>query len=202
MTSVAANVPVERLAWDRKRGSLAMTFFIVTEAMLFAALFFGYFYLGQRQPTWPPDPPPKLMLALIMLAVLLSSSGTLEWAKWNLRRQREALCRVGVGLTVALGIVFGVLQVLEYRDHLKSLTPQSDAYGSMFYTITSLHGAHVALGMLILLFVLALPRLEPRGRLPYRPFHNGSLYWHFVDGMWVLIVAILYVLPRLRGIVP
>jgi len=192
----AIPVRIDALPWDDRRGTMAMWWFITTEAALFVALFFGYFYLGKGNSAWPPDEPPKLPLALGMLGVLLASSGALEWAKWNLRRGREALCRAGVLGTVVLGIVFVGLQVLEYRDHLRKLTPSSDAYGSIFYTITSVHGLHVIVGLLMLLFVLAMPRLEPRQRLPYRPFHNGSLYWHFVDSVWVLIVAVLYVLPR------
>jgi len=196
--SDAASLRLDQLPWDVRRGSQAIGWFILTEAMLFVAMFFSYFYLARNAATWPPDAPPKLPLALLMLVILLSSSATLEKAKWHLRRHAETAARWWVAGTILLGIVFLGVQVLEYRDHLRSLRPTSDAYGSIFYTITTIHGLHVVLGLLMLLFVLALPRLEPRTRLPYHPFHNASLYWHFVDAVWVLIVFCLYLLPRLR----
>ncbi|MBW3671692.1 MAG: cytochrome c oxidase subunit 3 [Acidobacteria bacterium] len=101
-------------------------------------------------------------------------------------------------ITLILGIVFIALQVLEYRNHLQHLKPTSNAYGSIFYTITSFHAAHLILGMIMLGYVLILPRLEPAQRPPHRPYHNAALYWHFVDVVWILIVALLYVTPNLR----
>lgn len=196
--TAAPTLRICALPWDAERGTIAMRWFVATEAMLFVALYFAYFYLSRGQATWPPDPPPKLPLALAMLAILLASSGTMEWAKWQLRRGEERRCRLGVVVTLLLGIAFIALQVTEYRDHLRTLTPRSDAYGSIFYTITSIHGLHVIIGMLMLAFVAALPRLEPRSRLPYHPFRNAALYWHFVDAVWVTVVAVLYLLPRLR----
>jgi heme/copper-type cytochrome/quinol oxidase subunit 3 len=58
------------------------------------------------------------------------------------------------------------------------------------------HGLHVTLGMLMLAFAACLPELEPARRPPHRPLHNAALYWHFVDLVWVVIVALLYVAPR------
>lgn len=200
MTAIVRPIAILALPPDRKRGSMAMGWFIATEAMLFVSLFFAYFYLGRKAQYWPPDEPPKLPLALTMLTVLLASSAVLEWAKHALRRGNALRCRLGVAGTIALGLAFIGLQAAEYGDHLKTLTPSTDAYGSIFYTITSIHGLHVILGMLMLAFALAMPRFEPRTKLPYHPFHNASMYWHFVDAVWVIIVAILYVLPRLyRG---
>ena len=90
-----------------------------------------------------------------------------------------------------------VLQFFEYRNHLQTLLPTTDSYGSIFYTITTIHGAHVTLGLLMLAYAIVLPRLEPAGRPPHRPLHNAALYWHFVDIVWVFIVGLLYYLPRL-----
>jgi cytochrome c oxidase subunit 3 len=113
------------------------------------------------------------------------------------RAGRTGRARAAVALTVAMGAGFLVLQTLEFRAHLKTLTPTTDAYGSIFYTITSLHGAHVVLGLLMLLYVLGLPQIGPGQKPPHRPLHNASLYWHFVDAVWIFIVALLYVAPKL-----
>ena len=180
------------------RGSWAMTMFIATEAALFVCLFFSYYYLGQQAPAWPPEPP-EWRLALVMLAVLSTSSGVLHWGERRSMRGFPAQARLAVVGTLVLGLGFLTLQVLEFRAHLPKLRPSSNAYGSIFYTITSIHAAHVALGILMLAFVLALPDIGDAPRPPHRPLHNVALYWHFVDAVWLVIVGLLYVAPNLRG---
>lgn len=181
---------------DVKRGSWAMVMFILTEATLFTMLFFAYYYLGHvaRGP-WPSDPP-KLTLALVMLVVLLASSAVLHAGERAEKAGCTGRARVAVALTMVMGSGFLVLQGIEFRNHLKTLKPTTDAYGSIFYAITSLHGAHIVLGLLMLLYVLVLPEIGPGQKPPHRPLHNASLYWHFVDFVWLVIVALLYVAPN------
>jgi heme/copper-type cytochrome/quinol oxidase subunit 3 len=179
------------------RGTWAMLMFIATEAMLFVCLFFSYYYLGHAVPKWPPEPP-EYQLALVLLAVLLASSGVLHLGEKAERRGAIGSARAWTGLTIALGILFVGIQVIEFRNHLKKLQPATDAYGSMFYTITSIHGVHVILGLLMLFYVLLLPEIGPARKPPHRPLHNASLYWHFVDLVWLFIVGLLYVIPNLR----
>lgn len=198
MNTVVAT-PVALLGWDDRRGTMSMYFFIVTEAMLFVALFFAYFYLGRNEPRWPLDEPPKLTLAITMLVVLLVSSGIAEWARRKAKEGNDFAARALVGVTVLLGLGFLTLQGFEYHDHLKRLLPTSDSYGSIFYTITSVHAVHLTLGLLMLIYAAAIPTLGPREKPPHRPLHNAALYWHFVDGMWLIIVVLLYVLPNLRS---
>lgn len=196
MASDVAVVAIRNLPWDDKRGSGGMWFFILTEAMLFISMFFAYFYLGRDQPRWPIDEPPKLLLASIMLAVLLSSSAVLRWAEQQGKAGRVISARIGVLGTVVLGVSFLILQSFEYKDHLRKLLPTQDAYASIFYTITTIHAAHVFTGLLMLAYVLVLPRVEHSDRPPHRALHNAGLYWHFVDLVWVFIVCILYYLPH------
>ncbi len=179
------------------RGTWAMLMFIATEATLFVCLFFSYYYLGHDKPVWPPEPP-KLTLALVMLGVLLTSSVVLHRGERAERRGRSGAARAAIGLTLLLGIAFLGIQVLEYREHLQTLQPTSDAYGSIFYTITSFHAAHLILGLLMLGYVLALPEIGPNLKPPHRGLHNASLYWHFVDLVWLFIVGLLYVVPNLK----
>lgn len=183
---------------DEGRGAAGMWLVIATEAMLFVVLFFAYFQLGHGDPRWLQHEPPKLPLAFVMLAVLLTSSAVLHWGERALRREQSGTARVATAITVALGAVFLLLQGLEYRDHLKTLTPQSNAYGSIFYTITSIHGLHVLVGTLMLGYVLLQPDIGRTRRRPHRPLHVAAMYWHFVDAVWVVIVALLYVVPNLR----
>jgi heme/copper-type cytochrome/quinol oxidase subunit 3 len=184
-------------AIDDRRGTGGMLLFIATEAMLFVLLFFSYFYMAGGHWIWPQEEPPKLKFVIPLLIILLLSSGVLHWGETRVQQGAYGRARVGLAATIVLGLVFVALQVLEYRDHLKTLTPQTNAYGSIFYTITGFHALHLLLGLLMLIYVLILPRLEPVERPPHRPLHNAALYWHFVDGVWVFIVGLLYVLPNL-----
>jgi cytochrome c oxidase subunit III len=175
-------------------GSWAMVLAIVTEALLFVSLFFAYFYVGHHHDRWPPHPP-KLKLALILLAILLASSGTMRAAEKVLARGALRAARAWLGATIALAVVFLAVQTLEYRNHLRELRPTTNAYGSLFYSITTFHTLHVIVGLLMLVFVACLPELKP-GHSPHRPLRNAGLYWHFVDAVWVVVVLFLYVLPR------
>ena len=186
---------IPELPNEERLGTAGMLCLITTEALLFVSLFFAYFYLGREHRVWPPHEP-KIALALAMLVVLVTSSVVLHWGEKRLRAGRPGVARAAVGVAIGLGIVFLALQFLEYRDRLKSLKPWSDSYASIFYTVTSVHGLHLIVGLLMLGFALALPKWEPRQRSPHRPLHNASLYWHFVDTVWVFIVAFLYLLPR------
>lgn len=183
---------------DDRRGTWGMLLFIATEATLFLILFFSYYYLAHvsRGP-WPPEPP-KLMLALIMLGVLLISSGVLHWGELAEKAGRKAAAKLAIAATVILGLGFLTLQVFEYREHLKTLKPTTDAYGSIFYTITSFHAAHLILGLLMLCYVFVLPEIGPNRKPPHRALHNAGLYWHFVDLIWLIVVLLLYVVPNIR----
>ena len=180
------------------RGTWAMAMFIATEAMLFVCLFFSYYYLGHAAPKWPPEPP-EYKLALVMLAVLLTSSVVLHEGEKAERRGASGAARGWTALTIVLGGVFVGIQTLEYRNHLEKLQPTTDAYGSIFYTITSFHAAHLVLGLLMLAYVLLLPEIGAARKPPHRALHNASLYWHFVDLVWVFIVVLLYIVPNLRA---
>lgn len=199
-TTATHAAPPALLPPDDRRGTAGMYWFVLTEAMLFVSLFFAYFLLGHHQLNWPSVPPPSLRSPLVMLGLLAVSSITVEWARRQAKRHRGAQARVGIAVTVLLGAGFLVLQYFEYRERLHHLTPRSDAYGSMFYAITGLHGAHLLVGLLMLLFVAALPRLgSPTVHAPHRPLHAAAIYWHFIDVTWMVIVLLLYVLPRTHG---
>jgi heme/copper-type cytochrome/quinol oxidase subunit 3 len=189
---------IDRLPLDDSRGTIGTWLFIASEAIVFICLFFSYFYLGHRHPEWPTHYP-KIAKALTMLAILVTSSVVLHLAEKKVKSGREAAGRGLLGITVLLGFVFLAVQGSEYASHLKELTPTTDPYGSIFYTTTSFHAAHLILGLLMLLFVLVLPKLEPREHSPHKPLHNASMYWHFVDTVWLFIVGLLYVLPRLKA---
>lgn len=139
-----------------------------------------------------------MTLALVMLAVLITSSVVLGWGERRVNEGRFAAGRVALAGTIGLGLVFLAISAFEYRDHLKTLTPRMNAYGSIFYTITTFHVAHLILGVAMLAYVLVLPQVGDTNRPPHRAYSDVALYWHFVDIVWVFIVGLLYVLPNVR----
>ncbi|MGA7524268.1 MAG: cytochrome c oxidase subunit 3 [Acidobacteriaceae bacterium] len=183
---------------DDNRGTWGISLTIATEATLFVCLFASYFYLDTNKNRWAIDHPPKLPLAFVMLAVLVSSSIVLHFGEHQLKKGRVGMARLMMGVTVLMGMGFLAIQAFEYMDHWKDLTPDSNSYGSIFYTITTFHAAHVIVGLILLLYTLFLPRYSPALRSPYRPYHVATLYWHFVDVVWVFVVGLLYVMPNLR----
>jgi len=181
------------------QGELArwgMLLFLVNEGMLFATLIASYFFLAVANASWPPAgvEKPPLTLPLIMTAALLSSSGMLVIGERGLRAGSRTRYRAGVSIAIALGVLFVGLQTKEYVDKLRVIGPTEHAYASTFYTITGLHGAHVVFGMLFLAWALVR---EAKGASPRSPaLKNAALYWHFVDGVWLVILTSLYLSPR------
>jgi heme/copper-type cytochrome/quinol oxidase subunit 3 len=176
----------------------AMLLFLVNEGTLFACLLASYFYLGVEHRVWPPAgvEKPSLRLPLFMTAALLSSSGVLMIAESGFERARRRLFRAGIVGTVVLGVVFLSLQLIEYQDKLARIHPSDSAYASLFYTITGLHGAHVAFGLMFLLWALAREMAGTTHPPRSMAIKNASLYWHFVDGVWLVILTSLYLSPR------
>jgi heme/copper-type cytochrome/quinol oxidase subunit 3 len=174
---------------------------IATELMLFICMFGAYYYLGTNKDRWAVETPPELKYPIILLAILFSSSVVLAWGERQMKQGLYGVARKALWGTVLLGLAFMGLQAIEYMSHWKKLTPYSDSYGSIFYAITSLHAAHVIVGLLMLMYVGVLPQAQygATRRSPHNPYKTVALYWHFVDFVWVFIVALLYVAPHFLG---
>jgi heme/copper-type cytochrome/quinol oxidase subunit 3 len=130
-----------------------------------------------------------------MTALLVTSSIVLYVGEKGRETGDKARYRVCAALTLLLGGGFLGLQTLEYREKLLHMPPQAHAYASIFYTITGFHGAHVAFGLLMIGWTLAA---DGRGRLSVSAplaVKNSSLYWHFVDAVWLVILTCLYLSP-------
>jgi heme/copper-type cytochrome/quinol oxidase subunit 3 len=183
---------------EMNRGVKAIYMVILTEGTLFICLFASYYFLGADKYRWAIDTPPKLLKAFIMLAILASSSLVIMWGERLVEQRRYGLARAAVGITIFMGLVFLAVQASEYIDHWKTLTPRTDSYGSIFYTITTFHAAHVMMGLLMLGYLSILPNYEPTPLPPHRPYRVVALYWHFVDIIWFFVVLLLYVIPHFQ----
>jgi len=173
---------------------LGMVLFIISEIMIFGAFFTAYFFI--RVVTHDPWPAPgtKIPEAAtgINTAILLVSSLTIHWALVSIKRGNRFGLKAGMVLTFLLGLTFLFLQVNEYV-HL-GWAPRDSAQATIFYSLTGLHGAHVFVGLCALLMVTIR---SFRGH--YSPEHHQGMevpgiYWHFVDGMWIVVYTALYVL--------
>lgn len=191
-------VKLSSLPIDQSRGIQAVWAVIATEGTLFACLFGAYYYLGTNKDRWATQEAPHLVYALILLAILLTSSVILHWGELQVEKERYREGRIALWITVALGLVFLVLQGFEYASHWGTLTPDTNSYGSIFYTITTLHAAHVIVGVLILMYVGLQPHYGFARRSPHMPYQVASRYWHFVDAVWVFVVSLLYVVPNIQ----
>lgn len=203
--STTARPPMESEAphtgiWpiEVNRGVYAVYTVIMTEGTLFVCMFASYYFLGANKHRWMIDTPPKLTKAFIMLAILLSSSLVVMWGERMVKKARYGLARAAVVVTILMGLVFLAVQSFEYKDHWKTLTPRTDSYGSIFYTITTFHAAHVIMGILLLCYLAILPNYGPSKHPPYRPYRVVALYWHFVDIIWLFVVMLLYVIPHFQ----
>jgi len=185
---------------DRTFGWWGMVWLIATEATLFALLLLSYFYIRfQSAPVWPPDgiEAPKLALPLVMSVILWSSSLPVFIAERAVKKDRLNVVRAGLLAGFVLGAAFLVLTLgVEYPEKLKEFTPHTNQYGSMFFTITGLHAAHVVVGLLMNVWVQWRAWAGALDRKRHVPLQVFAMYWHFVDTVWVFVLATIYLSPH------
>jgi cytochrome c oxidase subunit III len=191
--SLSAHAPELGQEQDRIN-RLGFNFFIASEAVLFLNLIAAFLYLRFRAPVWPPEgvPEPDLVLPLVNTVILLGSSIPIHLAHSGIKRGDTRRLIGGLIITIILGTIFMAGQAWEYT-HV-GFAPQDHIFGSAFFTLTGFHGAHVIVGLIFLLVILALAL---RGRYDARR-HFGveaaTLYWHFVDAVWIAVLLVVYIL--------
>ncbi len=190
-----------RYGGPRAFGWWGMVWLIATEATLFALLLASYFYVRFRSdPPWPPDGigDPKLPLVVVMTAVLWSSSIPVHVAERGIRVGSQRRLRAGLAAGFVLGAAFLTLTVaVEWPEVLHEFGPTTNAYGSLFFTITGFHAAHVLVGLLLSLWTQLRARQGAFDAHRHLTVQNFALYWHFVDVVWAFVLATVYLSPRL-----
>ena len=194
MSTVSAVPPPRRdvitvkQAEPRSSGWWGMLLFIATEATLFAVLIATYFYLRFKTPSWPPDgiADPKLLRPLVFTAILVFTSLPMQISALAARAGRHGLLAANLLAALLIGGLYLWLQADLIRKNAASFTPHTDAYGSIYYTLTVAHAAHVFVGLLLNLWLLSRAWRVTVYRL------NGvqavALYWHFVNALAVAVV--------------
>lgn len=170
----------------------AMGWFILAEAMIFVAFFVLYWYLRLTADTWPPAGTVDLprVMPLVMTAVLVTSSLTIHRAESLLHQGSQAGFAIWQAITLVLGLGFLGMSVFEW-SHLigEGFTIATNVYGTVFFTITGFHGAHVFIGLAI--FAAGLPAAL-KGKASIGFVRTAGLYWHFVDIVWFFVVSQVY----------
>ena len=195
--ALAPEVPAKDMPEERSLEYAGMVFFLGSWVMMFGALFFSYAVLRISAPIWPPPGAASLPLALpgINTLLLLASSRTLALAVGHARGGDLGRCRNQLLGTIALGVAFVVLQCKVWAQLWQGgLHLDSGAYGGTFYLLTIFHILHVLVGLgLLARLVAPLVRRVPVA--PRRvPAALTAMFWHFVDGVWLVMFVAVYVL--------
>ena len=190
---------------DARRGGmdpalLGMMLFIASEVMFFAALFAAYFNTRATLPVFPPegydhvlDPVP---IAVVATTVLLTSSVTMQWGTSRIRKGDRTGLNRAVAITLVLGVIFLAIQLYDYYELItvEHFGIDSGVYGTLFYTMTGFHGAHVLGGVVGLAVILSRGVAGQFTRRHHVAVEAVHYYWHFVDVVWVFLFLTLYIL--------
>jgi cytochrome c oxidase subunit 3 len=179
------------------RGIVGMACLIMAESAIFLIFVVAYiYYIGKSLSG--PMPAQVLELPILGTVCLLSSSATVHYAVSALRKNNLRSCTLWLAGTVLLGAVFlmGTAREWYHLIHDFGLTIRTNLFGTTFYSLVGLHATHVVIGLIMLTIALAL-LLSGRVKEKHAErLEVLSLYWHFVDGVWVVVFTVVYVLGR------
>ncbi len=183
---------------------LGIVLFIVSEAVMFGAFFAQYFYNRILSDGWPSRvglPPgfervPAFPLPIILTVVLVASGFTAHFAQNAIRRDDRDAFQGWLIVTILLGASFLAGQAFEYTNLIvnERFSITSGIYGTVFYSLTGLHGLHVSIGVLVLVGVLIRSFLGHFSSRSHFGVEGTVLYWHFVDVVWIALLLALYLL--------
>jgi heme/copper-type cytochrome/quinol oxidase subunit 3 len=177
----------------RPVGWWGMALFVLAELALFGSALASYYYLRAIAPVWPLGgiEKPDLLVGGIATVVLVSSSVPMWWAERAARDGRTTSVRVGLAAATLLGLAFLVIEAIEWS--IAPFGPDTNVYGSLFFTLTGLHGLHLIFGILVAAFMQIRAW---RGVADPDAIRTGALYWHAVDAVWIAVFLTVYVSPH------
>ncbi|WHY02253.1 cytochrome c oxidase subunit 3 [Neobacillus sp. DY30] len=188
----------EKSTLEAKNKFLGFWFFLGGETVLFASLFATYLALKDKGPGDHVLAKDIFDLPLTFVAtmLLLTSSLTSVYAMYHMKNFNAKKMNLWLVLTLLLGLAFLGLEIYEFNHYVHEYhhTFTSSAFGSAFYTLVGFHGAHVAFGLLWITTLIV--RNAKRGLDLYNApkFYVASLYWHFIDVVWVFIFTVVYLM--------
>src|ERR1700676_2862469 len=198
MNARSIAVDEQRLEWERPaRGRVGMFGFIAAEAAIFTIFVVAYlFYIGKS--LTGPTPKEVLRVPIFYTICLLSSSLTIHLAAKLLRWGSVLIFGVLWLVTIALGAIFLYGTATEWHRLIyhDGLTISTNLFGTTYYSLVGLHGFHVVVGLIALSIVMALTLLGNVRAEHAERVDVLSLYWHFVDAVWVVVFTVVYVIGR------
>jgi cytochrome c oxidase subunit 3 len=180
---------------------LGMLLFIGSEVMFFAGLFAAYFNArAAAQPAWPPPGLENVIepgiVPIIATTVLLLSSGTMQWALSRIKHDDRRGMNRALLVTLLMGVAFLTMQGYDYLELVSThgFGINSGVYGTLFFTMTGFHGAHVFGGVVGISIVLLRGSAGQFSARHHIAVEAVSAYWHFVDIVWIFLFSTLYLL--------
>ncbi|AQQ53825.1 cytochrome (ubi)quinol oxidase subunit III [Planococcus lenghuensis] len=189
----------ETATLEGKNKFVGFWLFLGGETVLFATLFATYLALKDKGPQGMELTANQLFelpLVFIMTMLLLTSSLTSVYAMFHMKSHNFKAMQAWMAVTVLLGATFLGFEIYEFNHYVHEFgfTYGQSAFSSAFYTLVGTHGLHVALGLGW--FILLMLRNAKRGLNLYNAskFYTVSLYWHFIDVVWVFIFTVVYLM--------
>ena len=178
-------------------GTVAMLALIVAETAIFSIFVVAYvYYIGKS--TSGPTPRQVLELPIFNTVCLLSSSLTMWISERGLKRGAIGSFSLWWAITFLLGAIFLGGTALEWKKLIyhDGLTISTNLFGTTFYSLVGLHASHVIIGLTMLLIVLIFALTGKLKSEHIKQVETLSLYWHFVDAVWVVVFTVVYVIGR------
>ena len=176
------------------KNKLMMLFFVVSESFFFIALILSYLYY--RRPNGNLSETAQYLnvqKTSVFTFFLLSSSLTIEIADKKLLKGKRRSMLIWLGISILFGMIFLVGQGIEYIDLIREkVTISKNVFGSAFFTLTGFHGFHVLIGMVALTIMGSLISSKKYKAVEYDAFNTTTVYWHFVDAVWVVVFITVY----------
>jgi cytochrome c oxidase subunit III len=179
------------------RGTVAMLSLIVAETAIFSIFVVAYiYYIGKS--VSGPQPRQVLELPIFNSICLLSSSLTIWFAEHGLKRSAMGAFKLWWAVTVILAAIFLVGTGLEWKKLIyhDGLTISTNLFGTTYYSLVGLHATHVVIGLTMLLIVLIFGLLGKVKVEHAKHLEVLSLYWHFVDAVWIVVFTVVYIIGR------
>ena len=177
-----------------------MIAFLGSEAAFFGTLMMAYVYFLRQTIQGEPNPGQVFRLPMVLAAsaCLFSSSATIYVAEKALRRNSQQAFLGWWGLTIVLGVLFLLGTMLEWKDLIGKwgLTISRNLFGTTYFTLVGFHALHVTIGVIAMSIVFGLARRRQITQRNETGVEVVSWYWHFVDGVWVVVFTLVYVVGR------
>jgi cytochrome c oxidase subunit III len=184
-----------------KPGMMGMYIFLASEVMFFGSLFAVYFYLYGSHFVWPPPPPTTtnefyvnwFPIPFVNTFILLSSGVTCHFAAEAIAHDnRRRFFQLQI-VTILLGLAFEGFQLYEFITAFgRGMSLTANSFASAFFTLTGFHGAHVLGGLVLLTLILYRASKGQFSSQHHVAVNAVTLYWHFVDVVWLFLFGILY----------